>query len=212
MVVLDLGLAVAGPFGAQLLADLGATVQTSCATLTAADCFSLTGGTTTGSTLIKITDNSPNAFGAFNPGGIVLVDVTGGTTSASNFSLDPNSSHWRADPSSPDGVLDKGLFMYDLILDPATKQHELVGVPDGEAFEFTTLGQAAQSAWYQTTGTWSDRQADLRDQAGDISENGYGVWMRISGGAASRDSAVWSSTFSDWYSAVTSRYWRRTHQ
>jgi hypothetical protein len=173
-------------------AFLGATTQTSCAALTAADCFNLTGGTTTGSTLILVTDANPLAYGAYNPTGIVLVDVTGGTTSATNFSLDPNSSHWRADASSPDGVLDKGLFMYDLILDPATKQHELVGVPDGEAFEFTTLGQAAQSAWYQTTGAWSDRQADLRDQAGDISQNGYGVWMRISGGAASRDK---TSTF-----------------
>ena len=42
--------------------------------------------------------------------------------------------------------------------------HILVGLPDGEAFEFTTLGQAVQSIWYTTTGSWFERQADLRSQ------------------------------------------------
>jgi outer membrane autotransporter protein len=48
------------------------------------------------------------------------------------------------------------------------------------------MGQAAQSAWYSTTGTWLDRQADLRDQLGD-SEPGAGVWMKITGNVAERD-------------------------
>lgn len=167
-------------------ANLGAVTQTDCSVaLTAADCFDLTGASTAGSTTIRFNDISGNAFGAFNPTGIVVVDVTGaGATAAGNFSLLAGQPLWRADPNSADGVLDKGLFFYDLTLDG--KQHKLVGLPDGEAFEFTTMGQAAQAAWYTTTGTWFDRQADLRDQLDD-SEAGAGVWMKITGSAADRD-------------------------
>lgn len=176
--------------GSSLLAmdaNLGAVVQTSCGALTAADCFSLTGGSAAGSSRILVNDISPNVYGAYNPTGIVLVDVSGaGSTSASVFGLDPASDFWRADLNSPDGVLDKGLFFYDLTLN-LNKQHLLVGLPDSEAFEFTVLGTAAQNAWYTTTGTWHDRQADLRDQLGDITDSGTGVWVKIAGGAADRD-------------------------
>lgn len=167
--------------------NLGATPQASCGVLpTAADCFDLTGASTAGSTTIRVNDTSGVAYGAFNPDGIVVVDVNGaGTTAASHFSLLSGQPLWRADLNSADGVLDKGLFFYDLTLN-GSKQHVLVGLPDGEAFEFTTVGQAAQAAWYTTTGTWFDRQADLRDQLGE-SEAGAGIWMKITGGQAERD-------------------------
>ncbi|MFY7851136.1 MAG: autotransporter domain-containing protein, partial [Brevundimonas sp.] len=167
-------------------ANLAQITQTGCGTLTAADCFGLVNGTTAGSTQILVNDVSPNVFGAYNPNGMVVVDVSGsGATGATHFVLDPTSDFWRADLNSADGVMDKGLFFYDLTLN-LNKQHVIVGLPDGEAFEFTTMGQAAQSAWYSTTGTWLDRQADLRDQLGD-SEPGAGIWLKISGGAAERD-------------------------
>jgi hypothetical protein len=168
-------------------ADLGATVQTSCGTLTAADCLSLTGGSTAGSTSILVNDVSPNAFGAFNPTGIVLVDVSGaGTTASTHFSLNAASDYWRADLNSPDGVLDKGLFFYDLTLN-GNKQHVLVGLPDSEAFEFTTFGAALSSVWQTTTGTWFERQADLRTQLPSLDDAGSGIWMKITGASAERD-------------------------
>jgi len=176
--------------GSSLLAmdaNLGATTQTSCAVLAAADCLSLTGGSTAGSTSILVNDISPNAFGAFNPTGIVLVDVSGaGTTAATHFSLNAASDFWRADLNSADGVLDKGLFFYDLTLN-GNKQHVLVGLPDGEAFEFTTFGQSVQNIWYTTTGTWFERQADLRDQLEGIDGQGAGIWVKIAGSSAERD-------------------------
>jgi hypothetical protein len=185
-------------------ANLGATTQVSCAVLTAADCLSLTGGSTAGGTLILVNDVSPSVFGAFNPTGIVLVDVTGaGTTAAANFSLDPGSDFWRADASSPDGVLDKGLFFYDLTLNGA-KQHVLVGLPDSEAFEFTTFGQAAQSIWYTTTGTWMERQADLRGQLDQIDGQGAAGWMKITGSSADRDLTNSYDLFGTTYSFDTS--------
>lgn len=185
-------------------ANLGATVQTSCATLTAADCFGLTGGSTAGSTQILVNDVSPNPYGAFNPTGIVLVDVSGaGTTAASHFSLDPNSDYWRADANSSDGVLDKGLFFYDLALN-LNKQHVLVGLPDGEAFEFTTFGTAVQNLWYTTTGVWHERQADVRDQAGSIDGSGAGVWVKVAGSATDRDLINSYDVFGKTYSFDTS--------
>ena len=166
---------------------LGATAQTSCAVLTAADCLSLTGGSTAGSTSILLNDTNPASFGGFNPTGIVLVDVAGaGTTAASHFSLDPAALNWRADANSADGVIDKGLFVYDLTLN-ANKQHVLVGLPDSEAFEFTTFGAAVTDIWRTTTGTWFERQADLRTQLPSLDDSGAGVWMKISGAAAERD-------------------------
>lgn len=185
--IVSTGTTFTGSGNSRLFMDvnLGAVTQGSCAALTAADCLDLTGGSTAGSTTIRFNDVSGNPFGAFNPTGIVVVDVSGaGATSATNFSLLAGQPYWRADLNSADGVLDKGLFFYDLTLDG--KKHLLVGLPDGEAFEFTTMGQAAQAAWYTTTGTWFDRQADLRDQL-DETEAGAGIWMKITGSAADRD-------------------------
>jgi hypothetical protein len=185
-------------------ANLGALTQTSCTANTVADCLSLTGGSTAGSTLIKVTDFSGNVFGAYNPVGMVLVDVSGaGTTADGHFSLDHSSSFWRADLNSTDGVLDKGLFFYDLTTN-LNKQHVLVGLPDSEAFEFTVAGTAAQNAWYQTTGTWYDRQADLRDQLGDVDGSGAGVWVKIAGGATDRDLTSSYTVFGKTYSFDTS--------
>ncbi|RYF96322.1 MAG: autotransporter outer membrane beta-barrel domain-containing protein, partial [Caulobacteraceae bacterium] len=150
------------------------------------DCLSLTGGSTAGSTQILVRDTGASPFGGFNPTGIVLVDVTGaGSTAASHFSIDPTSAGWRTDPASADGVIDKGMFFYDLTLDG--KQHKLVGLPDGEAFEFTTFGAALSSIWQTTTGTWFERQADLRTQLPALDDSGAGVWMKITGAAAERD-------------------------
>ena len=179
-------------------ANLGAVSQASCATLAAADCLSLTGGSTTGSTLILLNDTNASV-GAYNPAGIVLVDVSGaGTSAAGHFKLDPNSEFWRADANSADGVLDKGLFFYDLTYDAANKKHLLVGLPDGEAFEFATIGTAAQGAWYNTTNVWFERQADMRDQLTDTS--GAGVWLRVAGASANRDLTNSYSAFGTPYS------------
>ena len=186
--ILSPGTTFTGSGASRLVMDasLGATTQTSCAVLTAADCFGLTGGSTAGVTQILVNDIGGANSGALNTTGIVLVDVSGaGATAASNFALDPTSAGWRADANSADGVIDKGLFFYDLVVDG--KQHKLVGLPDADVFEFSTLGTAAQAAWYTTTGVWLDRQADLRQQIDGIEGTGAGVWMKITGSAAQRD-------------------------
>src|SRR5690606_15341014 len=123
--------------------NLGAVGQANCAGLTAADCLGLTGGSTAGATGILVRDISGSAMGAFNADGIVLVEVSGAVTRAArHYFLDPGSACWRADASAV-GVLDKGLFFYDLVLN-ANRQHLLISEPDSEAFEFSAVGAAAQ--------------------------------------------------------------------
>nr|WP_255607960.1 autotransporter outer membrane beta-barrel domain-containing protein [Ancylobacter sp. Lp-2] len=119
------------------------------------------GAATTGTTKIRINDLNTGP-GGFNPEGILVVSVRNGTTDASNFVIDPTSANY-ADKFG--GVIDKGLFIYDLAVAPVagggTGQY-LVGVPDQEAFELPSLITGAQTVWHETAGLWLDRQADLR--------------------------------------------------
>lgn len=177
--ILAPGALFTGSAGSLLVMDvnLGATAQTGCGALTAADCLDLTGGSTAGVTGILVHDIAGAMEGALNTTGIVLVDVSGaGTTGAGHFVLDPGSSFWRADASA-DGILDKGLFVYDLVLN-ANKQHMLVGAPDSEAFEFPTVGEATQSLWYSSVGNWFERQAGIEGHLDTVASPG--VWMKLS--------------------------------
>ena len=167
---------------------LGGVSQASCAALTAADCLSLTGGQTGGVHQVTVRDSDPSAPSAYNPGGIVLVDVSGaGTSAADHFRLSNGSAGWRPDNGSPDGVIDKGLFFYDLVYDETAKKHMLVGLPDGEALQFTTFGLAAQTVWRATTGTWFDRQGDLRNTLEGRDGASPGAWLKITGNFTDRE-------------------------
>ncbi|MGE5501310.1 MAG: autotransporter domain-containing protein [Ignavibacteriales bacterium] len=173
--------------GASTLAmdvDLGAAAQANCSAATVADCFDLTGGSTAGSTLIRVSDTGDSA-GALNTAGIVLVDVHGGTSHAADFTLDPTSAGYTVDPTLGAG-LEKGLFLYQLDYDAANQRHRLVSLPNSRAFEFAPLAASAQSVWYTSVGSWFDRQADLRDTlaAGDT---GPGVWIKLAGANDNRD-------------------------
>lgn len=170
-------------------ATLGNSTQTTCAAAAVADCLSITGGSVTGvQTLIRVNDTNTQAA-TYNPTGIVLVDVNGGTSALANFELD-TGSEWYASKPVIGPVLDKGLFFYDLVYDGANQRHLLVGVPDVEAFEFSVYGAAAQGLWYDSTQTWFDRQADLRDQIAGRSPDGSAraaVWLKAIGSWTDRD-------------------------
>jgi hypothetical protein len=167
--------------------DLGAAGQANCAAAGVADCFDLTGGSTAGSTLLRVQDTG-QSMGALNTDGIVLVDVYGGTSHAGDFTLDPLSSGYTVDPTLGAG-LEKGLFLYQLDYDAANQRHRLVSAPGSRAYEFAPLAAAAQGAWYTSTGTWFDRQAGLRDEVANGS-SGPGVWIRMAGANTNRDAHV----------------------
>jgi hypothetical protein len=164
--------------------DLGGAGQAGCSAATVADCLDLRGGSTAGSTLIRVNDTGQSE-GALTADGIVLVDVKGGASAAGDFSLDPTSDFYTVDPTLGVG-LEKDLFLYKLDYDAANQQHRLISVADGKAFEFSPLAASAQSIWYTSTGTWFDRQADLRDELIDGGA-GPGVWIKMAGSNADRD-------------------------
>ena len=148
----------------------------------AADCLFLPDGATAGSTLLRLINAGPDATqGAFNSLGVTIVDVSGGTSAASHFALDPNSNGYIVDPTYGPVIGRPGLFLYRVVYDPDTQRHMIVGLPRSEALEYVVLGSAAQSIWYMTSQAVTDRQTDLREgTAGSL-------WMKVSGEYSKRD-------------------------
>lgn len=178
-----------GADGSRIYLDaaLGGAIQSSCATLSVADCVDLQGTTVEGRTLIRIRDASPS-FDGFRNDGIVLIDVSGGSSSEERFELDPGSL--RYDEETTLGpVIRKGLIVYDLIYDGDAEQHILVGVLAPEAYQFQFLPSLALNAWRTTTGTWFDRQADLRDTLSGLGLS-RGMWIRGAGDFTTRDASA----------------------
>ena len=146
----------------------------------AADCIGIQGGATAGLTKLLVKDRVPGDRGFNNS--IVLVDVAGGTSEAGHFVLDERSDHYSPENG---GVIDKKLLTYALVYDADVQQHMLLSTPGANALQFALLPSIAQSLWRTSTGTWFERQADLR--VGELPELGGGVWLRLAGEMADRD-------------------------
>lgn len=145
-------------------ANVGGGGQDDCSAAVVADCLDLTGSTiagrANGSSNIYL-----NLFGAGSLNRIVLVDLTGGTTDADAFVL-----------ASPIPV-GEGLFYYRFGYDADRQQFALTGNVGRGAFEFQQVPTATQAVWYSSTGTYFERQADLRNQLD--TGGGPGVWLRV---------------------------------
>ncbi len=174
---------------ANLWSDTQSAAACASSALTAADCLVI--GASAGTEGIRVTDTKAHALGAFNPIGIAIVD--GATNAGANFVLNSGSTWFNPGGTNEFGgatnVLDKpGLFFYDLAYNAADKTERLIGVPKAAAFEFATVGGAANDLWYATTQTWFDRQADLRDGIdGKAVGSGPGVWLKMVGDWSQRD-------------------------
>ncbi|MFG1382370.1 hypothetical protein V5F55_12295 [Xanthobacter sp. V3C-4] len=169
----------------------------------------IVGLVTPGQTQLVIHDVNTGA-GAWNLAGIKVVDVVDptGVTYGKNtpgetasFVISSASTNYS---SKFGGVIDKGLFFYDLVA--IGNDQYLVGLPDQEVFELPKLVTGAQAIWQETTGVWLDRQADLRTylqgttttlvtKEGIKTVNGApasvtpGVWGKVIGSWGSRDAS-----------------------
>ncbi|WP_188079589.1 hypothetical protein [Xanthobacter oligotrophicus] len=169
----------------------------------------IVGLVTPGQTQLLIHDVNTGA-GAWNLAGIKVVDVVDptGVTYGKNtpgetasFVISSASTNYSAKFG---GVIDKGLFFYDLVA--IGNDQYLVGMPDQEVFELPKLVTGAQAIWHETTGVWLDRQADLRTylqgttttlvtKEGIKTVNGApssvtpGVWGKVIGSWGSRDAS-----------------------
>jgi hypothetical protein len=165
-----------GPVGAQM----------NCSVAVVADCLDLAGSTITGQTPVMIRgafDPGTLPPSHYNPGGVVLVDVSGGTVAADAFVLSPASDHYVVDPILGGVIERQGLFFYDIAYDDATQRFLLVGLPRPETLQLPTVAAVAQDIWRTATGTVFDRQAGLR--SGNGGEGG--VWLRGSADFGERE-------------------------
>lgn len=103
-------------------------------------------GDVAGATGVNLADLN-SGFGAYDPTGTVVVDVNG-ETGAGDFFL-------------VGGPVDKGLFQYDLALNP-DNEWVLASAPSQHFFELPSLVSATQAMWQNSAGVWLDRTADLR--------------------------------------------------
>ena len=160
--------------------------------LPGADCFDLQGGTTSGITQVVIKDQVPGDLGAFNPDGIVIVDVTQGESGAGHFVLSPESDGYDATTQA----IDKGLFMFPLVYDEAAQQHKLVSVAGQRAHRLPLLVQAVQGMSRSASRQWFERRSDLRNIAEGERD---GAWVRLTHDSASRDGKQTTSAFGNTY-------------
>ena len=154
--------------------------QGSCTAAVTADCLDLRGHNTAGTTAVLV---NPAAVG-FTAERIVLVDVAGAGSDDGAFHVSDQSPGYRPFGT---GMLDTGLFLYELVHDDETQQHVLmVAAVDGEGVELNLAGRAAFTAWDTATGAWFGRQADLRNAlAGGAGSPGG--WVRLAGSFANQD-------------------------
>ena len=124
----------------------------------------LLAGTTSGATGIEVVDTNPGP-GALNTAGIVVVDA-GASSETDFFIASFASTNGTTRMQNGKLVLDKGLIYYELVYDPATAQHLLVGLCDARCVAAPGLTTAMQNIWHDTAGVWLDRVADLRTAAG----------------------------------------------
>ena len=155
--------------------------------LPGADCLEILGGSTSGVTQISVRDIRPKDQGTTNLDGIVLVDVSGGTSAAEHFVLAPDSDGY-GETDDGRGFIDKGLFVFPLIYDESVQQHKLVGIPGASAFQLPLLANAAQSLGRQSMGVGLEGrvqgwQSALRSGA----QLGGGFWGEIQQDEAERD-------------------------
>lgn len=130
-------------------------------------------GNVTGSTGVIVADDLFGQAGTYNPEGVIFARVgAGGTTGYGNGDfllvggLDANGN-------VKPGPIDKGLFSYDIFLNPdhplqggpeGTNSWVLASTPDQTFFELPSIVTAAQDMWQLAAGAWLDRTADLRSQ------------------------------------------------
>lgn len=145
--------------------------------LPGADCVDLRGGSTEGVTQVIVRDRVAGDAGAGNPEGIVIVDVSNGSSGAGHFVLSPESDGYDAET----GAIDKGMVMYPLLYDADQQQHKLVGLAGPRAFRGALLLQGAQEVTRTAGNRWFS--GDPAPGRGDVG----GVWAEITGGTASRD-------------------------
>lgn len=137
-------------------------------------------------TALIVNDTNSGGFGGYVANGIEVVDVSEGTTNLGDFYL-------------YGGPIDKGLFVYDLILRP-DDYWVLQSTAQDEVYEMASLMTGAQNIWYTTAGAWHQRTNDLRNAfTGNPSVQPLGMFENPEIDAKKgAGNGVWARAIGDW--------------
>ncbi len=173
--------------------------------LSAADFMAVGTVSGSGTTLVHVNDVNSGP-GEYDPYGMAIVAVQNGGADINDFQL-------------ADGPIQKGFFSYDIYLDEGNSLLHpkcvlagnddcfiIASVEGQRSFELPVIAYGAQQMWHTSTGTWSDRTADLRSAFGGTGFGGGGadyveptapmtaagnvtpgIWGRVFGATQSRD-------------------------
>lgn len=112
-------------------------------------------GSASGTTSVVVNDINPLP-GAYNPDGVVIVDVSGDIDG--DFVLSRNSAGFNQHRNG----IDKGFFLYQIAQHEST--FRLVSRPDADALEVAALGTGAQAVFFETAEGWLDHQNGIRNR------------------------------------------------
>ncbi len=149
-----------------------------------ADCINLQNGAIEGVIYVNATDTTIGGRGSYNPDStIVVVDLSDGAgglgsgagAAAGQVVFAPEMRFYNP---AFGGVYDNGMFMSVLAYDEDAMQFKLATVPSGGAQHQPLIANAAQAGWRTATGSFFDRQADLRDTLRGGTVEKRGMWLR----------------------------------
>ncbi len=147
-----------------------------------ADSLDFEGGSTSGETEVVV-NLLEGDVGVYDPEGVVVVNVAGGSTDASHFRLSSSTPGFDAGQVFGGGIR-KDAFSYSLLYDADTQAHRLVGLPSMGLLRMGMLPAVAQDIWRAGDAAVASRQADLRTAAPETSG---GLWAQVSGDKIERD-------------------------
>lgn len=164
-----------------------ANVRNAVGDLPSADCIDLTGGQVTGRSFFVVNQMIPGDRGAYNPEGVVIVDVSGSTAENDPlaFGISPDSPQYSI-AAGENGAVDKGLFLYLVGYDADAQQYRLFGLEAPASQRLPLMAHAVHNLWRSSTAGWFERQGGDRNIGGSA-ELGGGFWARVSRESADHD-------------------------
>ncbi len=152
-------------------------------------------GSATGLTHVTVTDLNVGFASAYNPNGMLVVDVDG------QLNTEDGNTSYRAQQlfTLSSGPIDKGFFDYDLYYSPGDTDDNnhrwyLRNAPNVRAYELPKIATAAQEVWYESSNAWKDRAVGMRSlltsaESDQSMPSGPSVWIRAFGAKNDRNTS-----------------------
>jgi outer membrane autotransporter protein len=156
-------------------------------------------GIATGLTHVTVNDLSAGSASAYNPDGMMVVNVQGELQTTDGIADYAPQQLFTLNS----GPIDKGFFDYDLYYGVNDTGHSwyLRNAPNVRAYELPKIATAAQEVWYESSNAWKDRAVGMRSlltsaESDQSMPSGPSVWIRAFGAKNDRNTSNQISTAS----------------